>query len=96
MSYHNKRKEKGLASVALWLERLKPAGRLTCRRARPKDIAGMEDAENHRPPTPDPRQKDGDIVIQVTLRTLSGRRLAFTTFRMRKDCDYQPCEDEED
>ena len=47
----------------------------------------MEDAEKHRPPPPDPRQEDGDIVIQVTLRTLSGRRLAFTTFRMRKDCD---------
>ena len=26
-------------------------------------------------------------MIQVTLRTLSGRRLAFTTFRMRRDYD---------
>ena len=43
--------------------------------------------KNHRPPPPDRRQKDGDIVIQVTLRTLSGRRLAFTTFRMRKNDD---------
>ena len=47
----------------------------------------MEEKEKHGPPPPDPRQKDGDIVIQVTLRTLSGRRLAFTAFRMRKDCD---------
>ena len=47
----------------------------------------MEDVAKHGPPPPDPRQKDGDIVIQVTLRTLSGRRLAFTAFRMRKDSD---------
>ena len=45
----------------------------------------MADAEKHRPPTPVPFQKDGDIVIQVTLRTLSGRQLAFLTFRMRRD-----------
>ena len=47
----------------------------------------MEDVEKHGPPPPDPRQKDGDMVIQVTLRTLSGRRLTFTTFRMRKNYD---------
>ena len=47
----------------------------------------MGDVEKHGPPPPDPRQKDGDIVIQVTLRTLSGRRLAFTTFRMRNNYD---------
>ena len=57
------------------------------RRPTPREIAMVEDAEGHRPPTPDPFEEDGDIVIQVTLRTLSGRQLDFKTFRLRKDSD---------
>ena len=87
--YQKKKQErKILTSVAAWLEILKPPVRPTLYpqlALAHMEITGVADAEKHRPPTPDPSQKDGGIVIQVTLRTLSGRQHAFTTFRMRKD-----------
>ena len=57
------------------------------RRATEKEIALLEDADEHRPPTPDPFEEEGSTVSQVTLRTLSGGVLETTAFRSHESDD---------
>ena len=52
-----------------------------------KEKALLEDADAHRPPTPDPFEGEGSIWIQVTLRTLSGDVLETTAFRSHESDD---------
>ena len=67
------------ASDCTQLARLAPPCTLLMRRFMTgQEEALLEDADAHRPPTPDPFEGEGSIWIQVTLRTLSGDVLETT------------------
>ena len=76
------------ASDCTQLARLAPPCTLPMRRFMTgKEKALLEDADAHRPPTPDPFEGEGSIWIQVTLRTLSGDVLETTAFRSHESDD---------
>ena len=50
-----------------------------------KNARLLEDADAHRPPTPDPFWEDPKLVGRVELVTLGGRRFDLTTVRMSED-----------